>query len=287
MDRPAAKHIILDLLSTMPGRAMPVRALVATGALFQLAENPMRVALARLLAGGQVERDDRGLYRLAARTQAVAEQVGGWRRLDARRRAWSGGWIGVHTASLPRGRTRRARGRQRALRLLGFRELTPGLELRPDNLAGGVDQVRRELHGLGLEAAAPVFALRDLDVATEARARALWPVTALAADYRRLRAAIEESLVRLSGLPAPQAMTESFLLGGRAIRLLATDPLLPDAIVPDGERDQLVDAMRRYDRAGRAAWSEFLRGFGVTRGQTPADLRLDPDVPRAAGGSRS
>lgn len=286
MDRPAAKHIILDLLSTMPGRAMPVRALVATGALFDLAENPMRVALARLLASGQVERDERGLYRLAPRAQAVAEQVGGWRRLDARRRTWSGGWIGVHTAGLPRGRSRRTRGRQRALRLLGFRALAPGLEVRPDNLAGGCEQVRRELHGLGLESEAPVFVLRDLDPATEARARALWPVTALAADYRRMRAAIEESLGRLASLPPPQAMTESFLLGGRAIRLLATDPLLPDAIVPDGERDQLVDAMRRYDRAGRAAWGEFLRGFGVTRGQAPADLRLDPDVPRAAGGSR-
>ena len=50
-------------------------------------------------------------------------------------------------------------------------------------------------------------------------------------------------------------MVESFLLGGRVIRQLVLDPLLPEPILPVGERDALAGAMRRYDRLGRACWA--------------------------------
>ena len=39
---------------------MPVRALVAAASPFEIEENSLRVALARLLAAGTVERDERG-----------------------------------------------------------------------------------------------------------------------------------------------------------------------------------------------------------------------------------
>ena len=55
---------MLDLLSTLPRGAMPVRALVAAGDLFGISENSVRVTLARLLADRLVARDDRGAYRL-------------------------------------------------------------------------------------------------------------------------------------------------------------------------------------------------------------------------------
>ena len=47
-------------------------------------------------------------------------------------------------------------------------------------------------------------------------------------------------------------MVETFLVGGRAIRQIALDPCLPEAIAPEAERRALVAAMREYDRAGRA-----------------------------------
>jgi phenylacetic acid degradation operon negative regulatory protein len=76
-------------------------------------------------------------------------------------------------------------------------------------------------------------------------------------------------------------MVESFQLGGDAIRRLALDPLLPDALLPSAERAQLLAAMRRYDRAGRACWAGFLGGFGVVPAPgAPVDLRL----PAAMGG---
>src|SRR5580765_171872 len=146
---------------------MPVRALVAAGDLFAISENSVRVALARLLADGLIERDERGAYRLGPRAQTVSHQVASWRSLDARLRPWDGGWIGVHTAGLARASRSIVRRRVRALDWLGFRELRAGLSLRPDNLVEGVPGTRERLQALGLDPATPVFALRDVDPTTE------------------------------------------------------------------------------------------------------------------------
>lgn len=281
MASPTARQLVLDLLSTLPRGAMPVRALVASGALFAIRENAVRVALARLLADGRIERDERGAYRLGPRARAVSRQVASWRTLDARLRPWDGGWIGVHTgAARGAGRTRMRRAR-RALDWLGFRELRPGLALRPDNLADGVGGARERLTALGLDPDAPVFAVRELDAATDHAARRLWPAARLVAGYRTTRRALERSERRLAALPEARAMVESFQLGGDAIRRLALDPLLPDALLPSTERAQLLTVMRRYDRAGRACWAGFLGSFGVVPAPgAPADLRL----PAAMGG---
>ena len=276
-----ARHLVLDLLSTLPHGAMPVRALVAAGELFAIRENAVRVALARLLAGGLIERDERGAYRLGPRAQAVSRQVGSWRDLDARLRPWDGGWIGVHTASLRGGARSQLRGQRRALDWLGFRELYAGLALRPDNLADGVAGVRERLTALGLAPQTPVFVLHGLEPAADLAARGLWPVGRLVSGYRRAREALERSERRLPALPEARAMVESFQLGGQAIRQLVLDPLLPDELLPSAERARLLQTMRRYDRAGRACWARFLERFGVVRRPTaPADLRL----PAAMGG---
>ncbi len=68
---PSPKSALLDLLQTTRGRSLPVRALLEAGALFGLQENGMRVALARLVARGLVERDGPGRYRLAAGAQPI------------------------------------------------------------------------------------------------------------------------------------------------------------------------------------------------------------------------
>ena len=124
---PTAKSLILDLLSTMRRGTMPVGLLVEAGDLFEIAENNIRVALARLLAAGLVERDERGRYRLGSQAGPVNQQVGSWRRLEERLRPWEPGlWVAVHA---PRGRTpeRQRKVRERALRFLGFAPLQAGL----------------------------------------------------------------------------------------------------------------------------------------------------------------
>jgi phenylacetic acid degradation operon negative regulatory protein len=258
---PSARSLLLDLLATVRRGSVPVRALLEAGALFGLAGGAVRVALARLLAEGAVERDERGRYRLAA--SALGERVRSWRDLERRVRRWSGGWVGVHTGALRGGSPRRRRERARALRLCGFRALAPGLELRPDNRAGGVAALREELRALGLEREAPVFGVAELGPEQERRARSLWDVRALAAGYRATRAALEASARRLPGLPTERARVESFELGGAAIRQLLLDPLLPDPIAPEGERRALVECMRRYDALGRRVWRGWLGDAGA------------------------
>jgi phenylacetic acid degradation operon negative regulatory protein len=253
------KRLILDLLSTVPQSAMPVAALVAAGHLFAISENNMRVTLARLRAAGMINQDERGRYGLARRAAPVGKHVLAWRDVEQRVRAWDGGWIGVHTAAVQRSERRAHRHGDRALRLLGFERFEAGLHVRPDNLNGGVEGVRQQLYALGLDAKVMVFGIRDLDATAERRARRLWDTAALRDGYRASLAALRKSDQRLADLPAHAALVESFRLGGRVIRQIVLDPLLPEPLVPTGERAALVQAMCRYDRAGRTCWSSFLK----------------------------
>jgi phenylacetic acid degradation operon negative regulatory protein len=248
---------------------MPVRTLIGAGELFGLTAEGIRVALVRLRDRGTIERTERGLYRLAPAAQPVQRHVAAWTRTEERPVSWRGGWIGAHTAGLARGDRARLRQRQRALQLLGFRALAPHLFLRPDNLRGGVEAVRAELRALGLEPAAPVFGIVQLDPATEARARALWDTASLCRGYRATCGALARSAARLERLPEHEAMVESFILGGQAIRQLAHDPLLPEPILPSRERAALVEALRAYDRLGRACWRGFMRSHGAPHLRTP------------------
>lgn len=282
---PSAKSLILDLLSTLAGGTMPVGALVEAADLFGIQENALRVALARLLAAGQIERDERGRYRLGAQALPIDRRVTSWRRAAERARPWDGDWLGVHTAGLgPRPAERQVRRRGRALRFLGFETLAPGLALRPNNLRGGALAVREELRGLGLEAGALVFELAALDPASDARARGLWDATGLCGGYRQSLADLAASEQALQVASEAQAMVESYVLGGRVIRQLVLDPLLPEPIVPTVERDALVLAMRRYDRLGRACWAGFRDRHGLTGRRAPADTRIPEGASRLAAG---
>jgi phenylacetic acid degradation operon negative regulatory protein len=270
MRQPSAKSLTLDLLSSLRGASMPVSALVGAARLFRIDENALRVAIARLLASGQIARDERGQYRLGEAAHAIDRRVLGWRAAELRITKWSGGWWLVRAGTLPVPRTRGRRERERALALLGFAELAPGLALRPDNLRASLSELRAELRELGLEPDALVALILVLDADSDARARSLWQRDALAKRYARSLAELGASEMRLSALPEQRALVESFLLGGRVIRELVLDPLLPEPLAPEAERRALVAAMRRYDRAGRRAWASFMARYGAPHVRTPA-----------------
>jgi phenylacetic acid degradation operon negative regulatory protein len=283
--RPSPKSLILDLLSSVRGQAMPVRALVAAGELFGISAESVRVALVRLCERGTIERSERSAYRIAPPAQPVQQHVAAWTRTEERVLPWRGGWVGVHTGGLERSDRTRVRRRERALQFLGLRALDAHLFIRPDNLKGGVDGVRAELRALGLEPAALAFAIAQLDAAAEARARALWDGPALCRGYREARAALARGAARLAHLPARQAMVESFVLGGQVIRQLAVDPLLPEPIVAACERAALIDAMRAYDRLGRACWRAFMTAHGAPHLRTPRTAVAADWPKRAAAGA--
>lgn len=266
---------------------MPLRALVDAGALFGLAENNIRVALARLNTAGAVERDAKGAYQLGERSEAIDQRAGSWRELTDQIAPWTGNWIGVLTdlrgrgSGDIRGNEATSRRQEQALQVLGFRSLEPALAIRPDNLAGGVPTLRSRLTSLVLPSSAPrgssvgplVFAVRELDAIAEVRALGLWNATALIKSYEEARQLLHLSESRLEKMSPEKSMVESFLVGGQVLRQIVFDPLLPESIVPRVPRDGLLRAMSRYDDLARRCWSDFLSQFASVDVRPPVNLR--------------
>ena len=174
--------------------------------------------------------------------------------------------------------------------MAGFRELEPGLSLRPDNLRGGLAATREQLQALatrdGEESAlGRVFLVRGLDPASEQQARMLWDAERLARDAARSLQTLIASEVRLPRLSDEDAMVESFLVGGAVLRELVRHPLLPDEILDPQPLDALLDGMKRYDRLGRDRWAAFLAKHDVPHRALPLDSRASTlEIGAAAAG---
>ena len=270
------RSLILDLMATLPSggsHSMPVRALVEAGGYFGLAGNSMRVALARLVAQGRLDRDERGHYRQGSAARSAMRVIHGWRRADAGTRTWSGAWVAVQSGGNP-SRAEKKRDQQ-ALRLFGFRPFASGLSLRPDNLPGGLDEIRDSLFESGLGPASLVARLSDFGEEHEARAWALWDVEELKAEYKKTVRALSQSRKSLGHATREEAMAETFRVGGRAIRQLVLDPRLPKEMLDPRHRAALVSSMTEYDRFGRAFWAPFMRKHGVIRNRVKGSLPFD------------
>jgi phenylacetic acid degradation operon negative regulatory protein len=253
------RSIVLNLLRVATERAIPVSTLVQACEVFGFAANSARVAITRLLAEGLVESDERGLYRLGAAAQAMGALVEEWRRGEARMRRWRSDWL----AAAPAARAERTQRRHalRALTRLSFRDGGCGLWVRPDNLAEPLAATRKRLQALGLTEDAELFRVSEPSERLLRTWSELWPVRQLQQGYARALHDLRRSLAALARLPEPQALVQTFVVGGRAIRVLATDPLLPPQIMPAEPRAELTELMRQYDRVGHQIWRDaVLRG---------------------------
>lgn len=258
--RVSAKSIIVELLSARPmdAESVPVKQLVRCASVFGVAENSVRVAIVRLRSEGIVDSPERGHYTLGPAAKALDAQVNAWRDAEAKLGEWQGAWLGAFSADLPRTDRPALRRRTRALKLLGFRELRPGLHIRPDNLRGGLESMREQLIELGFEREAPVFQIGQLSSADEGEARKLWPTERLQALYADIVDQLDESRESIDDLILEDAIREIYLLGREALRQIVLDPLLPEPLVPAADRAALFEAMRRYDATGRVLWRRFL-----------------------------
>jgi len=260
------RSLILDLLSATDPAPIPAAVFLEAARIFRLKENTVRVTLGRLVAGGTLEARGEGArrrYALSPRSRILNAHILSAQSL--RPRAWNGGWIAVVAWAPGVGRRERD-GLRQALRVLKLANLQPGVWVRPDNLDLSLEAVLRE-YGLeeevlwtrgplrhGRSDAALVRGLFDLDRTARAVARACRD--------------LEASEKRLDTLSRERALVETFTVGGRAIKILFDDPLLPPALLPAGWRgDELRDRFARYDRIGRARWREAL---GLAIGERPA-----------------
>lgn len=257
------KSLVLDLLRVAEPKAIPVRAFVSIGELFGLTGNAIRVAITRLVVAGYIKADDPGSYRLAPGTSPLTTHVESWRLGEKRVRDWNHDWRVVR---LERGGDRTERKRSlRALELFGFRE-DDGLWLRPDNLAD--EHLLERLYALGLDADARSFVATRADEKLEKRWRSSWKTKELERGYAHALERIQHSSERVTKLEPGTAAVETFLVGGAAIRILATDPLLPRELVNTQARKKLHEAMLHYDAIGRRVWGQLVGASGLGRSPT-------------------
>ena len=179
--------------------------------------------------------------------------------LDELAKPWSGAWIGVFDASVPRSDRAALRRHERAMRLRGFRELQGGLWIRPANLRDSVAELREHLRALGLHPAALVVGLHDLDDDARAKATSLWDTAAMLATYRALTDELLASKSKLERLPLDTAAAESMVLGRDVIRHINLDPVLPEELMPHRALTNLIRTMTDYDQQARQIWRRFMR----------------------------
>lgn len=272
---PTPRSLILNLLlgSEAQGAApLSVRELLAACAVFGLAGNSARVALARAVAAGMLVTPCRGFYALGPQARPLADEVHRWRTTAAKLVDWSGQWMAVHVGATGRSDRSALRARERAFGLIGLAEFERGLHLRPDNLAGGAAALRSRLRALLPEdaEAGTVFVMRDLAAPDATRAAGLWDRAALDATYRDATAQLTAWLDHAHALPLDQAAREVFGLGNDAIRRVVFDPLLPAPLVDADARARFFATVAHFDDVGKALWQRFLATARAVHARKPA-----------------
>jgi phenylacetic acid degradation operon negative regulatory protein len=256
---PTAKALIQTLLLAAEGEAYPSRQLVAAGALYGVSENNIRVALVRLQAEGLAEAAGRGSYRLGQAAASLGRAISAWRQVESRLLPWLGHYIGVHVGALARSDRPALARRQRALHMLGLREVGKGLFVRPDNLQGGVAQCREQLYALGLDREAWVFSLQEPCAELSDHVAHLWDLPSLSQSYRDTHERLSRWLAQQESLPPDQAAREAYLLDRPAVRQVVWDPLLPEEWIDGPARSAMFATVRDFDAAGRSIWWRFFQ----------------------------
>jgi phenylacetic acid degradation operon negative regulatory protein len=254
-----ARELVIDFLSNRYPREMSVQEIAGVGIALGFTEQSLRMALTRLVEQSVAANTGRGRYRLSPSGEAMRDEVRKWRHLDEVAKPWSGAWIGVFDAAIPRSDRAALRRHERAMRLRGFRELQSGLWVRPANLRDSVTELREHLWALGLHPSALVVGLQDLDDDARARATSLWDTAAMLATYRALAEELIASKGKLERLPLDTAAAESMVLGRDVIRHINLDPVLPEELMPQRALSNLIRVMTDYDSNARQIWRRFMR----------------------------
>jgi phenylacetic acid degradation operon negative regulatory protein len=254
-----ARELVIDFLSNRYPREMSVQEIAGVGNALGFSEQSLRMALTRLVEQSVAANPGRGLYRLSPSGEAMRGEVRKWRHLDELAKPWSGGWIGVFDAAIPRSDRAALRRHERAMRLRGFRELQAGLWVRPANLRDSVAELREHLRALGLHPGALVVSLNELDDDARAKATSLWDTAAMLARYRALADELIASKRKLERIPLDTAAAESMVLGRDVIRHINLDPVLPEELMPQKALSNLIRVMSDYDQNARQIWRRFMR----------------------------
>jgi phenylacetic acid degradation operon negative regulatory protein len=213
---------------------VPSSALVALTGEFGTTEVATRAALSRLARDGALEGTRSGrttAYRLSPdlvdRARVAGREL---LQVGAEPRPWDGRWTCV--AFSLRGSDGRRRALRRRLRRLGLGPVVDDVWITP---CAALEPVRRAVAGLG---AGEVVVLRAAEVAVPTGVDLLsaWDLDGLRAGYDALVASLARLQARLDdgAVGAAEALVARTQLVVDWRELVATDPRLPDELLPDG-----------------------------------------------------
>ena len=255
-----AKKLILNLVKEAQ-QPISAQVMVRMAELFSVEANNLRVTLNRLTRQDFLDLTERGIYVLGPAAKHLAERQSAWRRTEDKVRPWEGQWIAIYAAHLGRRDRKVLRQRQRAMTMLGFSELYQGMLVRPDNLRTSLPDLTNQLFHLGLETEACVFRAEAFNPGAEPVPQTLWPVAEINARYRNNTEEMQNWRSSFEDKPLDVAARECFLIGDRVLRDIAYDPLLPEQIVDQQARSEMVETMADFDDLGKSIWRELISRF--------------------------
>lgn len=243
----------------LAAKGKPVKAahMVVACQLFGVSENHVRVALTRLSAEGHLKSVSRGVYALGTRAAPTGDDVRDWSQRLGIAQAWNGQFIVAITTNLGRKDRQQVQARERALGMHGFKVWLPGVFVRPDNLAWGIDGLHARLLDKGVE---PDLALNWMTPRNQNQAQeiqALWDARKLERLYKSHLQKMQNWLKGYQKMALERAAREAYLVGSEAIYQVRHDPLLPDAWIDRALRDEFFAQVEQFNALGQQIWHDI------------------------------
>jgi len=243
----------------LAGKGCQVKAahIVLAYSLFGVSENSARVAMARLVAEGQLKSAGRGIYTLGKQAAFTGQDIQGWNNRLTATCAWNGNFYAVFTAHLGRSNRKQLQLREKALALLGFREFEQGLFLRPANLNLGLAGIQEKLLAQGVEKTVLAFEMKPASPAQTSLIQKLWDIRKLEKLYLSHTKKLNDWMQGYSRMKLEKAARDAYLVGSQAIYEVRRDPLLPAEWINAAARQQFFESVLRFDETGTRVWREL------------------------------
>lgn len=252
-----AKSLLLDVLRSTQTTAWPVKKLIEVAGMFDIRESAVRVTLSRLVARGLIETNEPGSYLITSAYDPVRNWIDDWKAGERRVVEWNRQWLCVYPPTSVRKKDWQAL--DKAARRLGFRLVQERLWVRPDNLAMTLHRMNELLDVMSgvtslVFATATQLHADNQDLTLES----LWDRSSLEQEYKQCTLRLKRSMSQQQDPKSSDALRESILVGGEAIRLLAVDPLLPNEMIDTALRAELDTTTRIYNDMYHQSWTNFL-----------------------------
>lgn len=249
--RLTARGVIASVLLGTDPPLLSARRLVRAGEIFGLSGGTIRVAVSRMVANGELSRQDRGYLLVGRLVERQARQATGQ---NPPMIGWGGQWE-IVTATGAIASSREGEALRSAASTLRLARLRDGVWTRPCNLDPCRDPDARAI----VAALCTTFVGRpDQPGGSLALADSLWDLHSWAGDAHELRSSINELTTQLD-LGDLSDLGPGFIESAAVLRLLAHDPLLPPELTPpDWPAEPLRSDYATFDTAYRVALGKWL-----------------------------